>query len=181
MALELYRKKRNFSKTSEPSGEASSKPSGKQPIFIIQKHAASRLHFDFRLEMDGVLKSWAVPKGPSMDSAVKRLAILVEDHPLGYASFEGTIPQGEYGGGTVMLWDQGTFAFNEKDDFESGLLEFKLFGERLHGSFALIQKKGDRKTWWLVKKTDEYAQKNSDTTLEFMTSVVSGKKMEEIE
>ena len=149
--LAEYRKKRDFSRTREPSGEKEAAPArGGRLRFVIQKHAASHLHFDLRLELDGVMKSWAVPKGPSLDPSVKRLAMQVEDHPIDYNTFEGTIPKGEYGGGTVMLWDRGTYssdvaasADEEEDVIREGLkrgdLKISFHGERLHGSFALVR------------------------------------------
>ncbi len=138
MALTLYRKKRNFDATPEPRGEAMA--SG-QNSFVVQKHDARRLHYDFRLEMDGVLKSWAVAKGPSLDPTVKRLAVAVEDHPLEYGDFEGTIPKGEYGGGTVIVWDRGTWRpdGDPQKGFAKGHLEFELFGEKLHGRWHLVR------------------------------------------
>src|SRR5437762_14377591 len=152
--LAEYRRKRDFKKTAEPSGEV--EPARTSHLrFVIQKHAASHLHFDLRLELDGVMKSWAVPKGPSTDPSVKRLAMQVEDHPIDYNTFEGTIPQGEYGGGTVMLWDRGTYSSDtassqdeEEDAIREGLrrgdLKITFHGERLHGSFALIRMKFSR-------------------------------------
>ena len=138
MSLQEYKRKRDFKKTPEPAG---GKRSATGRHYVIQKHAASRLHYDFRLEHDGTLKSWAVPKGPSLDPTVKSLAVQVEDHPLDYASFEGLIPKGEYGGGTVMVWDQGTW--EPEDDaeqgFKEGKLKFTLHGEKLHGSWALVR------------------------------------------
>ena len=140
--LAEYRQKRDFSKTAEPSGNEERAKDRRKLVFVIQKHAASHLHFDFRLELDGVMKSWAVPKGPSYDPSVKRLAMQVEDHPIDYNTFEGTIPQGEYGGGTVMLWDRGTYtsAVNEEDPvpelrrgYEKGDLKIILLGKRMHG------------------------------------------------
>src|SRR5712664_2150827 len=151
--LAEYRRKRDFARTHEPSGDASAPPSLKGRLrFVIQKHAARQLHFDLRLELDGVMKSWAVPKGPSLDPSVKRLAMQVEDHPIDYNTFEGTIPQGEYGGGSVMLWDRGTYSADtatspdeEEDAIREGLrrgdLKISFNGERLHGSFALIRMK----------------------------------------
>src|SRR6187399_671706 len=163
MALEKYRAKRNFKVTPEPRGKAVRK--GKHELtFVIQKHAASHLHYDFRLELDGVLKSWAVPKGPSLDPAIKRLAMHVEDHPIEYGSFEGTIPQGEYGGGTVMLWDTGTWepVNDPHEGIEAGNLKFRLFGERMKGEWVLVhmkgRDKGKRENWLLIKHKDEYAQ-----------------------
>src|SRR5688572_30270053 len=174
--LAEYRKKRDFSKTAEPSGEAPPPKSSGRLRFVIQKHAASHLHFDLRLELDGVMKSWAVPKGPSLDPSVKRLAMQVEDHPIDYNTFEGTIPKGEYGGGTVMLWDRGTYtsdvatsADEEEDALRAGLkrgdLKITFHGERLQGSFALIRMKfardrssSSKPQWLLIKHRDEFAR-----------------------
>ena len=156
MSLDEYNKKRNFDITPEPS---SGKSLGKdQAIFVVQKHDASHLHYDFRLEVDGVLKSWAVPKGPSMDHKDKRLAVMVEDHPLGYASFEGVIPKGQYGGGTVEIWDSGTWEpLSEFSDIQKaldeGVIEFILHGKKLTGNFSLIKmKKSTTKNGWLLIK-----------------------------
>src|SRR5881392_3594885 len=131
MALERYRQKRNFRVTPEPPGKVGKARNG-ELAFVIQKHAATRLHYDFRLELDGVLKSWAVPKGPSLDPDVKRLAMHVEDHPLEYGDFEGIIPEGEYGGGTVLLWDQGTWdpVDDARKGYRNGSLKFELHGEK---------------------------------------------------
>ncbi|MBV8505028.1 MAG: ATP-dependent DNA ligase, partial [Alphaproteobacteria bacterium] len=146
MALEEYRRKRDFRKTPEPAGVAAAheKP-GAKLSFVIQKHAARRLHYDFRLELDGVLKSWAVPKGPSLDPGEKRLAVHVEDHPLDYGEFEGVIPEGEYGGGTVLLWDRGIWVPLNSDPaaaYRKGSLKFALKGEKLHGNWALVRMGG---------------------------------------
>jgi len=196
--LAEYRKKRDFTKTAEPSGDAApaSRTSGRLR-FVVQKHAASHLHFDLRLELDGVMKSWAVPKGPSLDPSLKRLAMQVEDHPIAYNTFEGTIPRGEYGGGTVMLWDRGTYtsdvapsAAGEDDAIRDGLkrgdLKITFHGERLHGSFALIRMKFSRDgsssakpQWLLIKHRDEFATEE-DVVADNMTSVDSGRTMEEI-
>src|SRR5258706_14498981 len=158
MALEDYKKKRDFSKTPEPPAEA--RPTGGFS-YCIQKHAASRLHYDFRLELDGVLLSWAVPKGPSFDPRDKRLAMRVEDHPVEYGSFEGVIPEGEYGGGTVVLWDRGTWTpvIDPHLGMEKGELKFELHGEKLGGQCALVKIKGDDpKASLLVKDKDEHAR-----------------------
>ena len=196
--LTEYRKKRDFTKTAEPSGDsAPPTPKPGRLRFVIQKHAASHLHFDLRLELDGVMKSWAVPKGPSNDPSVKRLAMQVEDHPIDYNTFEGTIPKGEYGGGTVMLWDRGTYSSDvatspdeEEDAIREGLrrgdLKITFHGDRLHGSFALIRMKFSRDgsssakpQWLMIKHRDEYASED-DVVADNMTSVDSGRTMEEI-
>ena len=192
-SLTTYRKKRNFGVTDEPSGDTSAPRENKALAFVIQKHAASHLHFDLRLEVDGVMKSWAVPKGPSVDPSVKRLAMQVEDHPVAYNTFEGTIPQGEYGGGTVMLWDRGTYAPDEIENGETendaskralnaGKLAFTFYGERLKGSYALVRtrRSEDHAQWLLLKHKDKYAKANRDIVEQVTTSVDSGRKMEEI-
>jgi bifunctional non-homologous end joining protein LigD len=147
-SLKEYQQKRRFTKTAEPPPSKKSSPSGN--VFVIQKHRASHLHYDFRLEMNGVLKSWAVPKGPSLDPSVRRLAMVVEDHPLDYAGFEGIIPEGEYGGGTVMIWDRGTNV--PENDMTAGLLKgelkFTLDGSKLQGSWALVRTK--ERQWLLI-------------------------------
>ena len=190
--LSEYRQKRDFSKTAEPSGDEERAKRKRKLVFVIQKHAASHLHFDFRLELDGVMKSWAVPKGPSYDPSVKRLAMQVEDHPIDYNTFEGTIPQGEYGGGTVMLWDRGTYtsAVNEDDPvpelrrgYEKGDLKILLEGERMHGSWVLVRtRRGseEKPQWLLIKHRDEYARPGTDIVAREMTSVTTGRTMEEI-
>ncbi|PYQ21119.1 MAG: ATP-dependent DNA ligase, partial [Acidobacteria bacterium] len=158
MALEDYKKKRDFSKTPEPPGEA--RPTGGNS-YCIQKHAASRLHYDFRLELDGVLLSWAVPKGPSFDPRDKRLAMRVEDHPVDYGSFEGVIPEGEYGAGAVVLWDRGTWTpvIEPGLALKKGELKFQLQGEKLTGRWVLVRIKGDDpKAWLLIKEKDEHAR-----------------------
>ena len=184
--LSTYRKKRDFGKTSEPSGDVRVAPA-KQRRFVIQKHDATRLHYDLRLEFDGVFKSWAVTRGPSLDPHDKRLAVEVEDHPLDYGDFEGTIPESEYGGGTVMLWDRGTW---ESDDpergFRKGDLKFILHGDKLHGSWVLVRMKGDRyggkrTNWLLIKHRDEYAEEGeANDILEEDRSVASGRTMAQI-
>ncbi|HEY8796218.1 MAG TPA: DNA ligase D [Gemmatimonadaceae bacterium] len=190
--LSEYRQKRDFSKTAEPSGNEVRAKGKKALAFVIQKHAASHLHFDFRLELDGVMKSWAVPKGPSLDPSVKRLAMQVEDHPIDYNTFEGTIPRGEYGGGTVMLWDRGTYtsALDDEDPvaairrgYAKGDLKIILEGERLHGSWVLVRtRRGseDKPQWLLIKHRDEFAQEGTDIVADVTTSVASGRTMEEI-
>ena len=183
MKLDLYNKKRNFKKTPEPKGKLDNK---QKFLFVIQKHAASHLHYDFRLELDGVLLSWAVPKGPSLDPAVKRLAMHVEDHPVEYGHFEGIIPQGEYGGGTVMLWDQGTWLPLDKDPqaaYRNGKLTFILKAKKLKGQWHLIRfKKDDKKSWFLIKSKDKYAKPSHDydITEAEPNSVLTGYDLEEI-
>ena len=186
MSLKEYKHKRNFKKTPEPAGGKGK--AGKDRQYVIQKHAASRLHYDFRLEHDGTLKSWAVPKGPSLDPSVKSLAVQVEDHPLEYATFEGTIPEGEYGGGTVMVWDHGTWEPEEDADegFKTGKLKFQLHGEKLHGSWALVRmggRAGDGgKNWLLIKHRDDEAKSASkfDVVKREPLSVVTGRDLDEI-
>lgn len=185
--IETYNRKRDFTKTKEPRGR---KLKGKGNSFVVQKHEASRLHWDFRLELDGVLKSWAVPKGPSVDPAEKRLAMRTEDHPLDYGTFEGTIPSGEYGGGTVMLWDKGTWTPQPGKDpsktIEEGHLHFTLEGERMKGEWVLFRlspRPGERGEPWMLKKVnDEYADPENGNELvdEGTTSVTTGRTMAEI-
>src|SRR3954469_19065621 len=187
--LSLYQAKRDFTKTAEPSGSTRVKPA-EYPRFVIQKHAASRLHYDLRLEVDGVFKSWAITKGPSLDPRDRRLAVEVEDHPLDYGDFEGTIPPGEYGGGTVMLWDRGFWAPADGDDPERGLrkgdLKFTLAGEKLQGSWVLVRMRHDRErssnrnNWLLIKHRDGYEQKDGPPVTENDRSVASRRTMEEI-
>ena len=185
-----YKRKRDFTKTGEPRGQAARRKSSRALHFVIQKHAASRLHFDLRLELDGVMKSWAVPKGPSYDPAVRRLAMEVEDHPLEYNTFEGSIPKGEYGGGSVMLWDRGTYepeggggAEALRDGYERGDLKVVLHGKRLIGGWVLVRMRrddSDRAQWLLIKHRDETADAKYDVVADEMTSVVTGRTMEEI-
>lgn len=182
--LSTYRQKRDFEKTPEPSGEAAVAPS-RQRRFVIQKHDATRLHYDFRLEFDGVFKSWAVTKGPSLDPHDKRLAVEVEDHPLDYGDFEGTIPEGQYGGGTVMLWDRGTWECDDPEaGFKKGDLKFTLHGEKLRGSWVLVRMRHDRSggkrtNWLLIKHRDEFASEDEDILAEDK-SVASGRAMDQI-
>lgn len=166
MSLEQYKRKRNFKKTPEP---AISSPTPKnENIFVVQRHHASHLHYDFRLELNGTLKSWAVPKGPSLNPADKRLAMRVEDHPVSYAGFEGDIPEGNYGAGHVDVWDHGTYEPLDKEgnpisdtlfakDLKSGSIKFSLKGRKLKGEFALVNMRRDEKTWLLIKHRDQYA------------------------
>lgn len=167
MALTKYKGKRNFKETSEPAGKV--KKSASKLIFVVQRHKASRLHYDFRLELDGVLKSWAVPKGPSMNPKDKRLAMMVEDHPYDYKDFEGTIPEGNYGAGIVEIWDSGTYADiknsprdiaekNLRAGLKSGDFKFQLFGKKLKGEFVLVKLKGkEDNSWLLIKHRDDFA------------------------
>lgn len=190
MALAKYKKKRDFKKTTEPSGKeftARKKTDSGQSLsspdlaFVIQKHNASHLHYDLRLEMDGVLKSWAVPKGPSLDPAIKRLAVHVEDHPFEYRNFEGTIPEGQYGAGKVIVWDEGGYervgGGGEKEllrDLKKGEIKIILFGQKLNGEFALVRMNQEEKNWLLIKKSDEFASK--EDILKKMDSVKSKRK-----
>lgn len=220
--LAEYRRKRDFSKTAEPEGGGSARPARKATArkrgkksakkagksrtsaaqstsklqFVIQKHAATRLHFDLRLELDGVMKSWAVPKGPAPDPSIKRLAMQVEDHPVEYNTFEGTIPEGEYGGGTVMLWDRGWYepekgggADGVREGYRKGDLKVVFHGKRMKGSWVLVRTRGwggssrgsgDKPSWLLIKHRDEYAGDGDALVERFTTSVVSKKSMEQI-
>src|SRR5271154_6055822 len=186
MALETYHAKRDFEKTSEPKGSVK-KAGAKQDLsFVVQKHAATQLHYDFRLEWNGVLLSWAVPKGPSPDPTVKHLAMQVEDHPVEYASFEGVIPEGEYGGGTVMVWDEGTWSPESPDvnaALAKGDLKFTLHGKKLKGSWVLVRTHGwgssSGKSWLLIKHRDQYTS-TKDVTIEKPRSIVSNKLLAEI-
>ena len=170
MPLNEYRARRDFRRTRKPSGGRAEAPASDRPIFVVQEHHASHLHYDFRLEADGVLKSWAVPKEPTLDPAVKRLAVEVEDHPLGYASFAGKIPKGQYGGGTVAIWDHGTYddlspEGSVAESLAAGRLEFALHGEKLRGAFALVRMKArgrGKPQWLLIKKKDEFAAEGED-------------------
>jgi len=191
MALEEYRRKRDFRKTPEPAGKSPSRKKAAASLaFVIQEHAARRLHYDFRLELDGVLKSWAVPKGPSLDPGEKRLAVEVEDHPLDYGGFEGVIPEGQYGGGTVLLWDRGTWIPADPDPaaaFTKGALKFELRGEKLHGNWALVRMGGKaarerRPNWLLVKERDDAAvpQSGDAVVADNPLSVETGRSLEAI-
>jgi bifunctional non-homologous end joining protein LigD len=188
--LSEYNRKRDFTRTAEPSGRMGKAPAKRALHFVVQKHAASHLHYDFRLELDGVMKSWAVPKGPSYDPGVRRLAMEVEDHPIEYNTFEGTIPKGQYGGGTVMLWDRGTYEAEDgggieslRDGYERGDLKIVLHGKRLQGGWVLVRMRRDdseRAQWLLIKHRDETADPAFDVTDEVTTSVASGRTMEQI-
>src|SRR5580700_5255272 len=199
MALEEYKRKRRFAETPEPPPKLEKKTGHR---FVVQKHRATRLHYDFRLEMEGVLKSWAVPKGPSLDPADKRLAMQVEDHPVSYYDFEGTIPEGNYGGGTVMVWDAGTWEplspepvdgvyvpGTEKEAaamLAKGDLKFRLKGKRLKGDFALVHIKARRpgskgNEWLLIKKKDDYVVAGFDINENaYNTSILTGRTMAQI-
>ncbi len=188
-SLKKYRSKRDFSVTGEPEGSARSErfiQRRPELLYVIQKHQATNLHYDFRLEWRGVLLSWAIPKGPSLDPSVKRLAARVEDHPVEYGGFEGSIPEGEYGGGTVMLWDRGTWTPEVPDvdaALRKGELKFTLNGKKLKGSWVLVRTKGyggsKKESWLLIKHRDRYA--STDDVLEKKPkSVVSNRLMAEI-
>jgi DNA ligase D-like protein (predicted 3'-phosphoesterase) len=187
-SLKAYQEKRQFSKTPEPAG-GGREPSDK-PIFVIQKHAAHTLHYDFRLEVEGVLKSWAVPKGPSLNPKDKRLAVPTEDHPLEYADFEGSIPEGEYGAGTVMVWDFGTYrnltekqgeAISMAEAVPHGHLKVWLEGKKLKGGFALTRfKKTPDEAWLLVKADDETADPKRNLVKEEADSALTGRSLEDI-
>jgi len=187
VALERYRQKRNFRVTPEPRGQVKQRRSGTLS-FVIQKHAARRMHYDFRLELDGVLLSWAVPKGPSLDPNDKRLAVHVEDHPLEYGEFEGVIPAKEYGAGAVMVWDRGTWTpkTDARQAYEKGHLKFELEGEKLNGGWTLVRtrgaKYGDDKSWLLIKESDAFARLGRDAQVseDRPDSVLSGRSMEQI-
>ena len=192
--LEQYLNKRDFNKSAEPvDGEVDFEWSQEGPVFVIQKHEASTLHYDFRIEVDGVLKSWAVPKGPSTDPSVKRLAIPTEDHPLAYADFEGVIPEGEYGGGTILVWDRGTYRNLKEasgqagepqsmaEQIEAGHATLWLDGEKLQGGYALIRTgKGEKARWLLIKMDDEGADARRNPTSTEPSSVKSSRTLEEI-
>lgn len=187
MSLKEYKAKRDFNESSEPKG---GKSASDQLIFVVQKHAASRLHYDFRLELNGVLKSWAIPKGPTLSPPEKRLAMEVEDHPYDYKDFEGEIPEGNYGAGNVIVWDTGTYEpLTEADskkakekiiekEYEAGSMKFKLHGEKLKGEFALVRTKGmGENSWLLIKHRDEFATEKDVTKKD--KSVLTGKKLKE--
>lgn len=194
-SLSKYESRRDFRRTPEPSGRSKDAPKLKKdrnPIFVIQQHDATTLHFDFRIEADGVLKSWAVPKGPSTDPSEKRLAIATEDHPLKYADFEGVIPEGEYGAGTVIVWDAGPYKNITKDDddrevplpkaLKGGTVEIWLEGKKLRGGYALVHSKmrGKKKNWLLVKMKDEGADARRNPVSTEPQSVLSGRTLKEV-
>jgi DNA ligase D-like protein (predicted 3'-phosphoesterase) len=186
--LERYRSRRDFRSTPEPSGEDEDDVGDPDtPMFVIQQHDASSMHFDFRLEIDGALASWAVPKGPSTDPSEKRLALRTEDHPLDYADFEGVIPEDEYGGGTVLLWDRGPYR-NLADDvdmaeaLEDGKIEVFLDGEKIQGGYVLIRtgSDDDQERWLLIKKDDDHADARRKPVSTEPESVASGRQLKEI-
>ena len=187
MPLENYRKKRKFDETPEPQGRT--RRSGRKRIFVVQKHDASHLHYDFRLEISGVLVSWAVPKGPTLDPSSKRFATMTEDHPIEYAQFEGTIPEGHYGAGTVMIWDKGSYEtegdVEPEDQLAKGELKIELHGKKLRGAFVLVHmghrsgKPREKSRWLLIKRKDQWS--DSKWRAEAAEgSVVSGRTLEEI-
>lgn len=189
--LEDYHKKRDFDLSAEPFGESKKRPEKEKQIFVIQKHDATNLHFDFRLLVDGVLKSWAVPKGPSTDPDVKRLAIRTEDHPLEYADFEGTIPEDQYGGGTVMVWDAGTYDNNKEDEdgkkipmkkqLKDGHSTFILHGKKLKGGYTLIRTQQGKSEKWILKKVqDDEADARRNPVSTENKSVLTGRTMNQI-
>lgn len=189
--LKAYKEKRDFRKTKEPKEGGKGKRG--QRMFVIQKHDASRLHYDFRLEIDGVLKSWAIPKGPSTNPADKRLSVETEDHPISYADFEGVIPEDEYGGGTVMVWDTGTYKNLKKHKeggemamekaYEQGTIEVELRGKKIKGGYALrrFKKEKDKQQWLLIKMKDDQADARRNPTSTENKSVKTGRTMKEIE
>ncbi len=186
MTLKEYNKKRHFGVSPEPSGKTTPPKKQDALLYVIQKHRATALHYDFRLEWNGVLLSWAVPKGPSLDSSVKRLAMQVEDHPVEYANFEGVIPEGEYGGGTVMVWDEGTWTPESPDvnaALAKGDLKINLHGKKLQGSWVLVRTHGwgssSGKSWLLIKHRDQHTS-TKDVTIEKPRSIVSNKLLAEI-
>src|SRR3954465_864617 len=190
MALEEYNRKRDFRKTPEPAGRVRKQPATVPLSFVVQKHAASRLHYDFRLELNGVLLSWAIPKGPSLDPGEKRLAVHVEDHPLDYGEFEGIIPEGEYGGGNVLLWDRGPWIPLDPDPeaaYRKGSLKFILNGQKLRGKWALVRMGGKaanerRENWLLIKERDDEAlpQSGDAGVKDNPLSVTTGRSLDTI-
>jgi DNA ligase D-like protein (predicted 3'-phosphoesterase) len=188
-ALGAYRAQRDLRRSGEPSGGQHRR--GGRPTFVVQKHGARSLHYDFRLEADGVLKSWSVPKGPSTDPAEKRLAVPTEDHPIDYENFEGVIPPGEYGAGPVIVWDTGTYANRTEDSsgrvvpvsqaIRNGHLSFDLHGKKLRGGYSLTRIRGGRQPGWLlVKKADEFADRGSDPEHDLPKSVKTGKDIDQV-
>lgn len=182
--LKEYSQKRNFEETTEPKPAPKHSKSGN--LFVVQQHAASHMHFDFRLEVEGVLASWAIPKGPSLDPHIKRLAVMTEDHPLEYAHFEGIIPEGNYGAGAVIVWDIGTYENLKKDSMTTclnrGIIEIHLNGEKLKGNFALVRTGNkESKNWLLIKLQDKFASDTKDLVASKKKSVLSGKTIKHLE
>lgn len=190
-SLTRYKAKRDFTKTKEPKGSRKKAPAGKRHKFVIQQHAARAMHYDLRLEIDGTMVSWAVPKGPSLNPKIRRLAVQTEDHPIEYNTFEGIIPPGEYGGGSVIIWDRGTYKnIKQKDGalvslsrcLDDGQIEFFLYGKKLKGGFALIRTgsdTGEKSKWLLVKMRDEYADARRNPVASQPESVKTGKTIAE--
>lgn len=184
-SLSRYQKKRNLKKSSEPA--AKKKSPSKRPVFVIQQHAARAMHYDVRLEIDGVLVSWAVPKGPSLNPAIKRLAVMTEDHPMEYRKFEGIIPKGNYGAGPVIIWDRGTYK-NLRDvsmekALKDGLISVFLYGKKVRGGFAFIRtsdKTAEKSQWLLVKMNDDYADRRKNPVSSMPESVKSGKTIKDL-
>src|SRR5918999_4033539 len=188
MMLEEYNKKRNFGRTPEPQGDKKGLGDNKSRRFVVQKHDATKLHYDFRLEdtKEGVLKSWAVPKGISLDPKIKRLAVLTEDHPLDYLLFEGIIPEGSYGAGTVIVWDTGTYTSEMElsEQFNKGKITFTLFGQKLRGKFILIKThlaKGKEGNQWLLMKSSDEFESKEDLTITKPRSVLTSRRNEDLE
>src|SRR5438094_701381 len=181
MGLDEYKRKRKFNETPEPAGEVRKKRGNS---FVIQKHHATRLHYDFRLEMEGVLRSWAIPKGPSMNPAEKRLAMGTEDHPIDYGDFEGIIPAGNYGAGKVIIWDNGTYDMVDprtpEEGWRKGKLHFVLNGKKLKGEWVLVRGSREPKQWIFFKVRDDYAAADIDITEDRPESIISGKQVDEV-
>ena len=181
MGLDEYKKKRRFNETPEPEGKVKKLPGNS---FVIQKHRATRLHYDFRLEMEGVIRSWAIPKGPSFNPAEKRLAVLTEDHPMDYGGFEGVIPKGNYGAGNVIVWDNGTYEMVDPETPEKGWAKGKLHvvlkGKKLHGEWVLVRGSRDPKQWIFFKVRDQYSTDKGDVIVDKPESILSGNLVEDI-
>jgi bifunctional non-homologous end joining protein LigD len=181
MGLEEYKRKRRFNETPEPEGKLAKTPGN---TFVIQKHRATRLHYDFRLEMEGVLRSWAIPKGPNFNPAEKRLAVETEDHPMDYGGFEGVIPKGNYGAGNVIIWDNGTYEMVDPETpekgYKKGKLHFTLKGKKLRGEWVLVRGSREPKQWIFFKVRDKYATTDGDVTEDQPESVISGSLVEDI-
>ena len=181
MGLEEYKRKRRFNETPEPEGKLAKTPGN---TFVIQKHRATRLHYDFRLEMEGVLRSWAIPKGPNFNPAEKRLAVETEDHPLDYGGFEGVIPKGNYGAGNVIIWDNGTYEMVDPETpekgYKKGKLHFTLKGKKLRGEWVLVRGSREPKQWIFFKVRDKYATTDGDVTEDRPESVISGSLVEDV-